>query len=102
MDLLYSRYADPLSLLDIYISQGRFGEFVLSISDLEHRRKVEEAELENDRRLWEMYLHSEVRYEKSFNDWKSDILSPKPKKNRDEYMTEDDMANIINDLFPGK
>lgn len=101
MDLLYSRYADPLSLLDIYISQGRFGEFVLEISDLEHRRKVEEAEQENDRRLWEMYLHSDIRYEKSFNDWKSEILSPN-KKNRDVDMTDDDMERIVNDLFPRK
>lgn len=99
--MLYSRYAEPMNLLDIYIRQGRFGEFVLGISELEHRRKEEEAEQENDRRLWEMYLHSDIRYEKSFNDWKSEVLSPN-RKGRDEDMTDDDIENIMNDLFPGK
>ena len=53
MDLLYSRYASPSEFMGLYIEQGRFGEFVSNIVNLENKRKKEEVEAESDRMLWD-------------------------------------------------
>lgn len=73
MDLLYSRYSNPLEFMRLYINQGRFGEFVAEILEMDQKRKQEETEKDNEQKMWEMYLHSMA--DKSFNDWKKDILS---------------------------
>ena len=44
MDLLYSRYASPNEFMNLYIEQGRFGEFVWNIVNLENTRRKEQAE----------------------------------------------------------
>ena len=71
MDLLFSRYASPLDFMKLYIDQGRFGEFVEGIIDLENKRRKEADEKENDDKLWQAYIHS--MSEKSFIDWKKDL-----------------------------
>lgn len=73
MDLLYSRYSNPFEFMRLYINQGRFGEFVTEILEMDQKRKQEEAEKDNEQKMWEMYLHSMA--DKSFNDWKKDVLS---------------------------
>ena len=73
MDLLYSRYRNPLEFMRLYINQGRFGEFVAEILEMDAKRKQEEADKDNEQKMWEMYLHSMA--DKSFNDWKKDVLS---------------------------
>lgn len=73
MDLLYSRYSNPLEFMRLYINQGRFGEFVTAILEMDQERKQEETEKDNEQKMWEMYLHS--MSEKSFIDWKKDMLS---------------------------
>ena len=73
MDLLYSRYSNPLEFMRLYINQGRFGEFVTEILEMDAKRKQEEADKDNEQKMWEMYLHSMA--DKSFNDWKKDVLS---------------------------
>ena len=73
MDLLYSRYSNPLEFMRLYINQGRFGEFVAEILEMDAKRKQEEADKDNEQKMWEMYLHSMA--DKSFNDWKKDVLS---------------------------
>lgn len=73
MDLLYSRYSNPLEFMRLYTEQGRFGEFVTEILKMDQKRKTEAAKKEDEQKLWEIYLHSTA--EKSFNDWKKDILS---------------------------
>ena len=73
MDLLYSRYSNPLEFMSLYINQGRFGEFVAEILEMDAKRKQEEADKDNEQKMWEMYLHSMA--DKSFNDWKKDVLS---------------------------
>ena len=78
MDLLYSRYASPAEFMNLYIEQDRFGEFVSNIISLENKRKREEAEAENDRMLWEAYVHSGS--DKSFADYKAALLQPQEKK----------------------
>lgn len=100
MDLLYSRYASPQEFMHLYIEQGRFGEFVTEIIELENRRRREEAEKENDQKLWGMYVHSAEN--ESFIDWKKRVLKHADNKasGSDADMTEADMEKLINDLFP--
>lgn len=102
MDLLYRRYASPMELMKIYIKQGRFGEFVYNIIEKENQRKQEEAEKENEQKMWLMYVHSGSG--KSFNEWKAQVLtntsSAKKSGGKDENMTEAEMEGIINSLFP--
>ncbi len=71
MDLLYSKYASPMEFMKMYIDQGRFGEFVQSIVEIENKRKQEEAELASDNRLWIAYVHS--MSEQSFVEWKEGL-----------------------------
>lgn len=100
MDLLFSRYASPFEFMRPYIEQGRFGEFVTEIITAENKRRKEQAEKEDDERLWMAYVHSYS--DKSFNDWKSEIVRPaSPKSNgkRDEDMTNADIDNLLKRLF---
>lgn len=75
MDLLYSRYASPLELMSIYLEQGRFGEFVSEIIEMDYKRKQEEAEKEDDNRLWIAYVLS--MSDKSFTEWKKGLTQKK-------------------------
>ena len=83
----------------MYIKRRRFGEFVEECIESENKRRLKETEKEDEQKLWLMYVHS--RPDKSFNDWKAEILKPtaEHKGGRDENMTDDDIADIINDLF---
>lgn len=73
MDLMYSKYTSPMDFMHLYIEQGRFGEFVTEILELERKRKEEVAQKEDEQKMWELYLHS--MQNKSFNDWKKEMLS---------------------------
>lgn len=83
-----------------YIKRGRFGEFVDNIISLEYERKKEEAEKEDNRMMWELYVHSATN--ESFLDWKKRVLSDstgQKKKTRDEDLTDSDIINIVNRTF---
>lgn len=100
--MLYSRYASPKELMNTYIKRGRFGEFVTNIIKAENNRRKEQAEKEEEQKLWSMYIHSGAR--KSFIDWKAEVLSQdnvaySSTTNGDESMSEEDIINIVNDLF---
>lgn len=104
MDLLYSKYSNPLEFMRLYIDNGRFGEFTDEIIRAESKRKGEQAEKELDERLWLAYIHSGS--EKSFGDWKQDVLVPvsqtcagTPRK-RDDDMTKADIDKLLTRLFP--
>ena len=58
-----------------YIKHGRFGEFVDNIINAENKRRKEEAEKENEHKLWTMYIHS--MSDKSFIDWKKGLMEQK-------------------------
>lgn len=75
MDLLFSKYASPLEFMNLYIEQGRFGEFVSEILQLEAEKQQKETEKENDDRLWLAYLMS--MSDKSFSDWKKGLYQKK-------------------------
>ena len=101
MDLLYSRYANPMELLGSYINRGRFGEFVSSFVESEYKRRKEEIDKDDDLKLWIMYCHSYS--DKSYRDWKNDILGigkNGKKKTKDADLTDEGVKAILDDLFP--
>jgi len=102
MGLMYSKYTSPLEFMNLYIEQGRFGEFVENILSAEYERRKEEAEKEDNRKLWELYLHS--MSDKSFNDWKKDVVKAPSNtgKKRDEDLTDSDILAIIDRTLEGK
>lgn len=107
MGLLYAKYASPMDLIKMYINRGRFGEWVASVLDEEQQRLKDEAEKEDNWKLWIMYTHlaSVGVVEESFVDWKERICKPTTKnstkgKNSDEELTEDGIQTIIDRLFP--
>lgn len=72
MDLLYSRYSNPMELVRSYIRRGRFGEFVTGILQAEQDRRKAEAKRDEDLKEWIAYVHSFS--DKSFNDWKAQLI----------------------------
>jgi hypothetical protein len=100
MDLLFSRYASPFEFMRPYIEQGRFGEFVTEIIKAENKRRKEQAEKEDEEMLWSAYIHSYS--EKSFVDWKSEVLKPVSSSStgkKDDDMTKADIDNLMKRLF---
>ena len=80
------------------MEDGRFGEFVQEIISSENKRLKEEAQKEEDRKLWELYLHSAS--DKSFRDWKDEVVGRNNKVGkRDADLTNDDVDAIIKQLF---
>lgn len=101
MDLLYSRYSNPMDLMHHYMIQGRFEEFVTNIIELENERKREEEEKLEEQKLWSMYIHSFA--DCSFNEWKKKVLQPAtPGHTRDEDMTTSDALGIVDRFLPQK
>lgn len=92
MDLLYSRYSNPMELMSIYIEQGRFGEFVRNIIDMDRKRKQEASEKADDDRLWAAYIRS--MSSKSFPDWKKEIAHQANQKPVSLSMTDAQVADV--------
>jgi len=65
--------------MNIYINQGRFGEFVTNIIELTNKEKKEAFEKDDENKMWELYLHSHS--DKSFNKWKEELLNGSPESN---------------------
>ncbi|MGN1314074.1 MAG: hypothetical protein ACI4VG_03560 [Lachnospiraceae bacterium] len=78
MDLLFSRYASPLDFMKLYIEQGRFGEFVEEIIEMDNERRREAEEKENDDKLWQAYIRSGS--DKSFIEWKHELTHIKEER----------------------
>lgn len=93
MDLLYSRYASPMELMHIYINQGRFGEFVTEVLEMNYKRKLEEAEKENDHKLWDIYVKGVT--DKSFTEWKKELMNQSQTKPISYVMTDDQVQSTI-------
>lgn len=83
----------------MYINRGRFGEFVTNVLEAEYERRKEQAEKDDDLKLWLMYVHCAV--EESFIDWKKRVLKigDNKKANRDHDLNDDSIKQIIDDLF---
>ena len=92
-----------MDLMNSYINRGQFGKFVSSFLEAEYERRKEEAEKDDEWKLWMMYIHSMA--DESFVDWKKRVLGntdskAKRKANRDNDLTDDGINAIITDLFP--
>lgn len=101
MDLLYSRYSSPMDLMTRYINQRRFGAFVQGFMEAESERRKQEAEKENELKLWIAYVHSYS--DKTYDEWKKQIFgtsstTKKPVKS-DADLTDDDIMSIIDATF---
>lgn len=89
--------------MNLYIEQGRFGEFVTEILLAEKHRKEEIARKENEDKWWSLYLHSAS--EKSYEQWKAELTgtantgSSKQTQGNDANTTNEDVDAIIKRLF---
>lgn len=106
MDLLFSRYASPLDLINTYISSGRFGEFVTNFLELENERIKEKHERDENWRLWIMYTRLYPAYtQDTFQKWRAGLITESEKQVTsgcsDADLTEEDIQDIINSVFPG-
>lgn len=91
MDLMYSRYSDPIGFMNIYIRQGRFAEFVDSIIGLRNKRLKEETEKDAENKLWLAYLMSPS--DKPYEEWKKD-LSKSPENPTSYSMTDEQVEEV--------
>ncbi len=88
-----------MDLMNSYINRGRFGEFVSSVIEADYERRKEQAEKDDDMKLWIMYVHCHP--EESFYEWKKRVLksADNKKPNRDHDLDDDSITKIIDDLF---
>ena len=104
MDMLYRAYSNPLDLMNIYINQGRFGKFVTGFLEAEYERRKQEAERDEDWKLWMMYINT--MSEQTFADWKDSVLkkpdSSKTHGTKDRDLTDEGIQSIITNLFPSE
>ena len=86
-----------MELMTIYINQGRFGEFVSEVMEMDYKRKQEEAKKEEDNKLWLAYIIS--MSDKPFNEWKNG-LKQSSKESRKEpvslSMTDEQVCDAKN------
>ena len=106
MDLLFSRYASPLDLINTYIDSGRFGEFVTKFLELENERRREKQKHDEDWQLWVMYTRLYPTYtQDTFPKWKAGLQTVPEKQAgsrggcSDADLTEEGIQNIINSVF---
>lgn len=85
-DLLSTRYADPFPVVDVMIENEMLPEFIDNL-----------LEQVNEDKLWQLYLAVALLEEKSFSEWKADILqSPSAAKGT----AVADMADSRKELTP--
>lgn len=89
----------------MYINRGQFGKFVEGFLDAERKRREEQAEKDDDQKLWSMYVQVIVhgQTDETFLDWKKRVLRTDDggqKPNRDNDLGNDGIKAIISDLFP--
>lgn len=92
-----------MDLINRYINQGRFGTFVEGFLTAEYERKKEEAEKEEDLKLWMAYIQSDT--EESYMTWKQRVCSGGSVHTQpgcDETLGDDGVEAIITKLFPNK
>ena len=102
MDMLYARYSSPMDLMSRYINQRRFGDFVRHFIQAENDRRKAENDKDEEWMMWTAFLHSHS--DKSYIDWKSEILGggkPQKRTGGDADLDDAGIKNIIDHLFPG-
>lgn len=69
--------------------------------EADYQRRKEEAEKDNEWKLWTMYTHS--MFEGSFQEWKNEVCKPARQenaRNRDDDLDEAGIQTILDKLFP--
>lgn len=74
--------------MDVYIKQGRFGEFVTNIVQIEQDRRNKEAEKEDDNKLWTAYLLGGAKGQ-TFTEWKAGLTQ---KQEPESYAMTDEQV----------
>lgn len=88
MDLLFSKYASPFSLIDELISNGDFFDWTLEFIDAE-----------NDRKITEVWLHK--IFDKSFEEFKNSILTEENTVTNEQLETTIvESQSILNNFIP--
>lgn len=84
MDFLCKRYGgSPFFILDRYIEQSRFYEFIYTV-----------WEIHNEEELFEIWLHKID--DKSYQDFKDSVIPKKPVQEIDIVSTIKESSNILN------
>ena len=91
MDLLFKRYASPFLFLNGMIQTCRFSEFV------EEFIKTINSENE-EKTLWDFYLHRCILIDKSFEDFKNDIKVNQDNRAMSDAQIETTVLNSLNIL----
>lgn len=88
MDLLYHRYASPFIYMQDLFTTGNLSKGILHL-----------YETENDRKLWELYLHSFPS--ESYKDWKEKVTSNQAPKEltQEEINVQVSKSNNILETF---
>ena len=98
--MVYRRYANPKELINMYIRNRQFGKFVNEVIKAEQKRIEEEAEKEDDRRWWELYLNDHSDHGLNFIQWKKKISKVSEKKRTsDTDLDESGIMSIMKKTF---
>lgn len=89
MDMLYSRYSNPMDLVKSYIRRRRFGEFVKGFLEAEIERRKEEREKDEEWFYRIAYVHSYS--EKSYADWRADLTGSAENKKKTAGKSDRDL-----------
>lgn len=95
MDLLSKRYASPFLILDVYISQNRFSEFVNEFVQII-------CDEEEDKTMWEYYLHRMTLSDMTYNEFKqhcSEISETQELKSRFDFAATVEQTKSMLDSF---
>lgn len=87
MDLLFNRYASPFLLLDGMLETGRFSEYVRKFIDMQ-----------NEEKIYTLWLHKV--YDKSYAEFKDQIMPKKPANPVDLETTIRGSKEILNSFIP--
>lgn len=95
MDLLYHRYASPLSLLETAAGNGCLKDTVVKV-----------LEKQEEQLLWELYLSQPIK-DSSFMDWKTNILEQPAAEEVDNRVSRaevhaavENSKSILNNFIP--
>lgn len=93
MDLIFKRYSSPY-FLDLTIENSELSELIEMLITKQDEEK-----------LWEMYLSTAVFNEKSFEEWKKDVMGQDRRNVRAMSMAEKNMIieeskNILSGFKP--
>lgn len=87
MVLLFRRYASPFVLLDTVLLGGSLSEFISAV-----------CEYENEEKEWQFFLHK--IFDKSFDDFKSDLKPPQKLSRKDFETTVNHSKSILSGFDP--